>query len=449
MRCKAKFLVLFASSVFLTLICLTSADAQPTKLTVVTNLGVPAVLAEPDPLGSRSHIGIVTMHSDGNYLSGGNCIPLAQRGYRALCMNNQFTNNADNIEGFYQIAPTIARGINHLRGLVGASGKVGVMGHSMGGPLMSFYQNAAENGPSACRNPQMIYPCPEEGLRNLPKADFVILRDSHGGWGFANLSYADPAVANDNNPNRRRPQLDMYDPSNGYDPITLSASYSDRFLRNFLDGQSSRYNDHISLALDRLAKIEEGQGDYTDDEPFIIPRADGAARIWLPDLKLQERTRKPFKLLKDGAPPSVEKIHSVRVPDGRHEENESYATALHSSVRRFLGKHAIRSSNWTVSEDNITGIDWASSHTSTPFNVEGISVPLLVSQHSGHYFLVIGEIIYDHARSDDKELVFIYGANHGGSACAPCAAYHGLPPFGDTQKVEWDYLHTWLLARFP
>ena len=100
--------------------------AQPTKLTVVTNLGVPAALAEPDPFGSRSHIAIVTMHSDGNYLSGSNCIPLAQRGYRALRMNNQFTNNADNIEGFYQIAPTIARGINHLRGLVGASGKVGI-----------------------------------------------------------------------------------------------------------------------------------------------------------------------------------------------------------------------------------------------------------------------------------------------------------------------------------
>ena len=449
MRCRAKFLVLFAGSFFLTLICLTSADAQSTKLTVITNLGVPAVLAEPDPLGSRSHVGIVTMHSDGNYLSGSNCIPLAQRGYRALCMNNQFTNNADNIEGFYQIAPTIARGINHLRGLVGGSGKVGVMGHSMGGPLMSFYQNAAENGPSACRNPQMIYPCPEEGLTNLPKADFVILRDSHGGWGFANLSYADPAVANDNNPNRRRPQLDMYDPSNGYDPSTLSANYSDRFLRNFLDGQSSRYNDHISLALDRLAKIEAGLGDYTDDEPFVIPRADGAARIWLPDLKLQERTRKPFKLLKEGLPPSVEKIHSVRVPDGRHEENESYATALHSSVRRFLGKHAIRSSNWTVSEDNITGIEWTSSHTSTPYNVEGITVPLLISQHSGHYFIVVGEVIYDHAKSADKELVFIYGANHGGSACTPCAAYHGLPPFGDTQKVEWDYLHTWLLARFP
>jgi hypothetical protein len=163
----------------------------------------------------------------------------------------------------------------------------------------------------------MIYPCPDEGLTNLPKADFVILRDSHGGWGFGNLSYTDPAVVNDNNPARRRPQLDMYDPSNGYDPSTLSANYGDRFLRNFLDGQSSRYNDHISLALDRLAKIEADQGDYIDDEPFVIPRADGAAGIWPPDLRLQERTRKAFKLLKDGVPPSVERIHSVRVPDGR------------------------------------------------------------------------------------------------------------------------------------
>jgi hypothetical protein len=62
------------------------AQAQPTKITVVTTLGVPAILVEPDPLGPRSHIGIVTMHSDGNYLTGSNCIPLAQRGYRALCM---------------------------------------------------------------------------------------------------------------------------------------------------------------------------------------------------------------------------------------------------------------------------------------------------------------------------------------------------------------------------
>ena len=62
MHWKSDFLVLVASSLFVTLICISSADAQSTKLTVVTNLGVPAVLAEPDPLGPRSHIGIVTMH---------------------------------------------------------------------------------------------------------------------------------------------------------------------------------------------------------------------------------------------------------------------------------------------------------------------------------------------------------------------------------------------------
>ena len=49
MHWKADFLVFVASSLFLTLICITSADAQSTKLTVITNLGVPAVLAEPWP----------------------------------------------------------------------------------------------------------------------------------------------------------------------------------------------------------------------------------------------------------------------------------------------------------------------------------------------------------------------------------------------------------------
>jgi hypothetical protein len=90
----------FAGFVVLVLSYFSLAIAQPTKTTAVTTLGVPAILVEPDPLGPRSNIGIVTMHSDGNYLSGSNCIPLAQRGYRALCMNNQFTNNGDNIRGF-------------------------------------------------------------------------------------------------------------------------------------------------------------------------------------------------------------------------------------------------------------------------------------------------------------------------------------------------------------
>ena len=73
----------------------------------------------------------------------------------------------------------------------------------------------------------------------------------------------------------------------------------------------------------------------------------------------------------------------------------------------------------------------------------------MISQHTAHCFIVTGEVIYDHAKCADKESVLIYGANHGGTACTACATYHGLPPFGDTANVEWNYLHTWLLGRYP
>ena len=84
MKKRFGFTVSVSWAALLSLSYYSLGSAQPTKLTLITNLGVPAVLAEPDSLGSRSHIGIVTTHSDGNYLSGSNCIPLAQRGYRSL-----------------------------------------------------------------------------------------------------------------------------------------------------------------------------------------------------------------------------------------------------------------------------------------------------------------------------------------------------------------------------
>src|SRR5919202_6588869 len=62
-----------------------------------------------------------------------------------------------------------------------------------------------------------------------------------------------------------------------------------------------------------------------------------------------------------------------------------------------------------VTEDSSEGIDWSSSNTSTPANMEGVHVPLLIMSMTLHYRMVPAEIFLQHAASQDKRLVFIAG----------------------------------------
>ena len=53
-----------------------------------------------------------------------------------------------------------------------------------------------------------------------------------------------------------------------------------------------------------------------------------------------------------------------------------------------------------------------------------------------HYFLVPDEIIFDHAASKDKHIVFVEGASHVLTFCRP--------EYGDTVKRMFDYVDGWL-----
>src|SRR5207237_3457041 len=106
-------------------------------------------------------------------------------------------------------------------------------------------------------------------------------------------------------------------------------------------------------------------------------------------------------------------------------------------IRHYLARSALRTSGeYGMTEDSISGIDWASSSSSAPSNAEGITVPLLIMAMSCHYFLVPDEIIFDHAASKDKQYAIVEGAAH---VLAPCR-----PEYGDTVKTLFNYVDKWL-----
>ncbi|MBI4442953.1 MAG: hypothetical protein HY649_06210 [Acidobacteria bacterium] len=411
------------------------AQTTPLKTTWVS-LGSSSdgVLFEPLTPGPHAHLGIIYTYPSSSNIDHSSGRELSRRGYRVLLLNH----HGDPI-GYEAMAPSISKAVQYMRGLPGIE-KVVLLSTSAGGPLVAFYQNIAENGPRACQGPEKIFPCPGDGLTGLEKADGLVVLDSHLGEGFRVLTYVDPAVSNEMKPSQRDPQLDMFDVQNGYDRKSNGGKYGEVFTRKFFAAQAARNEKLIAAALSRWKAIQAGSGDYKDDEPFIVPES-GGARLLQADVRLVSRTRKPHPLLKTDGSIATKTVRSVRPPMARFAGLGTYEQfAEHTSVRRFLATAALRTtSEYNMTEDSITGVDWASSNTSAPSNIKGVTVPFLIMAMSCHYFLVPDEIIFDNAASKDKRYVLVEGASHGYTPCKP--------EYGDTLKKVYDYIDSWLAER--
>jgi hypothetical protein len=403
---------------------------------------VPGVLYQPRVASDRTAIGVLFMHAFDSYLTNIGCGELASRGYTVLCANPHTINHDDQTYTIEEQAPDIALGVKYLRSRPEIRSVV-LMGHSAGGPMMSFYQNVALNGPSVCQGPEKLFACPDS-LAGLPPGDGLILLDSHGGYGFTSLTYVDPSITEEQNPRSHDTTLDMYDPSNGFD--ANGATYTDSFRHRFLAAQGERSNRLIATAQDRWNRLRAGQGLLPDDEPFLVYGV--RSRIWQPDLHLQSRTHDPHLILHPDGSTSTDIVHSVRVPSGSADGSKNYDAALVGvSLKQFLSSNALRTtSDYDITEDQLLGIDWASSSSSAPWNVEHIGSPLLIMSMTGHYFMVTDEIIYNHAASQDKQIAFVEGAVHGFTPCRACERTPG--EFGDTVKTLFDHVDQWLSERF-
>jgi hypothetical protein len=83
---------------------------------------------------------------------------------------------------------------------------------------------------------------------------------------------------------------------------------------------------------------------------------------------------------------------------------------------------------------SISGIDWHSTYNSTPGNMEGVTVPLLVVGMGAGSLLISCEVAYEHAGSSpDKEIAFIEGAIHVTRPIDP-------QKYRDTTKTTFDYI---------
>jgi len=322
--------------------------------------------------------------------------------------------------------------------------KVITLGHSGGATLMSAYQNAAENGVEVFQGPEKLIKCSDLG--KLPPADGVMLLDSNYGNGVMTLLSLDPAVTSEDSGNQLDPELDLFNPANGYNP--QGSTYSDEFIRKYQQAQGARNNRLINAALERLHALESGKGKFADDEPFIIPGGAQNAfnnKLFPQDIRLLSRTRKAWPLLHADGSITTQIIPCVRRPKNDKSFTSSYrAGAIRSTVRTYLNSSAVRTTaDYGYNEDTMFGVDWLSSYNCTPGNMMGVSAPTLLMGMTGGYEFLAAEIIHeDTPKIADKTIAFVEGASHGFFPARECEQYPGQ--FGDTVKSMFDYVDRWL-----
>lgn len=405
---------------------------------------VKSVLYEPDTETPNSHIGLVCLHSHGNYMGFSTGPEMAKRGYRVLC-------SATKGEGEVMEDKLLAvkANVEYMRNLSGID-TVLVVGHSGGATLISCYQTTAENGVQLYQGPKQIIPMQDIGP--LPAADGVVFLDSNWGNAILTLLSMDPSVKDETTARGLNPEFDMYAVENGYDPDDpLGPQYSEEFVHKYLIAQKQRNDRVIDRALDRLYLIERGLGRFADDEPFVVVGGSCTSpnKLYAQNLRVHCRTSKERDLMHadgsvtHGIVPCLRKRGAIR--GGQANRNTLRQISLNTTVKSFLTNYAVRGTDeLAIGPSLLTGIDYDTTFAATTANVRHQHSPTLVMGMTGGQGVTNNEYIFENLAAEDKTLMYVEGATHTFTPYKDGEAFPGQ--FGDTTKLVYDYVDRWINA---
>lgn len=418
----------------------TQANRTITETLYVMDMGhAHAMYYAPITPTERSSVAVVLMHCDQNYMALKMGPELAARGYQVMAVDSWVGGEID------RKLEHLGKVMKLLRAREDVE-KIVLMGHSGGATLMTAYQAVAENGPQVFQGERMIYKCTVK--EPLEPADALMLIDANYGNGVMSMVSLDPAVVEEGNGMKLDPKFDIFDPANGYDKA--GAHYSPAFIAMYQAAQAARNERLIDKALERLDKIRKGEGNYVDDEPFMITAADQPKpnnRLLPEDLRLLSHTKGEYDLIHGDGSVTHEKIQCLRTAECDRSFSMTYGMGVNkNTVKGFLSSQAIRTTkDFAVREDGIVGVDWNSSYASPIGNIEHIACPALFMGMTGGYEYLASEMIYEHAKMADKTVAFVRGATHMFFPNRDAEKVYG--PFGDTEKALYDYMAEWM-TRF-
>ena len=294
---------------------------------------------------------------------------LARRGVHVLCAGSRYARN-DTPLIMEKVLLDLGAYIRHAREVWGYE-KVVIDGWSGGGSLAVFYQSQAEH-PSITQTPAGD-PIDLKAAGLLP-ADGLLFHAAHLARSITLRDWLDPSVLDENNPDRRDPELDIYDPANPNQP-----PYSQAYIERFRAAQLARMRRRTAWVKETLAELKR-RGGRELERGFVTHRT--MADLRFVDSAVDPNERRPrWCYLGD---PAVANCAPAGI--GRY-----------STLRSWL-------SQWSFDDSNANG----------PRCAPSVSIPMLLIENSADDAVPQPDvgIIYRAAGSHDKTLNVAKGATH-------------------------------------
>lgn len=294
---------------------------------------------------------------------------LAKLGLHVLCAASRYPRN-DSALIMEKVAIDLGAHIRHAREVLGYE-KIVLCGWSGGGALSLFYQSQAER-PDIVATPAGD---PIDLVKaGLIAADAVVCQAAHLSRAVMLRDMIDPSVRDENDPDDRDIEFDLYHPANPHRP-PYDRDYIGEYRRRQL-ARVRRITAHVRETLDRLkrggtAELERG---------FVVHRTLADPRYL--DATLDPNGRKPGWCYL-GRPETV--------------NTGPVGLARFCTLRSWL-------SQWSIDDSRVDGLACAAR----------ISVPLLVIENEADDCVPQPHArrLFDAAGSADKEFHLIAGATH-------------------------------------
>ena len=369
-------------------------------------------------------------------------------GIDTFAFNNRFSNSPAGIDVstmWEPLALDVAAAVEEMRRR--GYRNIILYGTSAGGPLIAFYQHVAERGNAAFEPERTLsgFPGffdPEGAELRLPAADALVCQNATSGTATSFLLRLDGAII-DEQEAIRDPELDLFNPDNGYDPESGRASYDPAFLQRYHAAQARRMNALIISARETLGRIRALKRPFEDDVFRVIPAVRGYPAFI--DLDIAASSVADWTLLPQGTHGTVRSDRAALVDAERMNRSRAHGTSVHT-LESFLSYRAIschpsRYDPFAVSPGGL-GIDGDSSNTATFQNLSHCTVPLLITGATADQEVHIptSELLFNAAASGDKELVFIDGADH--------FMRDAREGGGGTRQAHLKHVSEWVAERF-